>query len=80
MIQINRDMRRLDVLRTAHRRTLHAVMPDHVAHMLRNSCISNRNDTKNLCEEIQQRQNNVSTDTQLIPVTITVSTFNHKMY
>lgn len=68
------------MLRTAHRRTLRAVMPDHVAHMLRSSYISNANDADNLCEETQRRQNNVSTDTQLIPVTITVSTFNHEMY
>jgi len=75
--QIDRNVRRLDVLRAAHQRTLHAIMPDYVAHLLRNSCTNNSNDV-NLYEEIQEQQNNVSSDTRMIPMTLTVSTFNNK--
>lgn len=62
-------MRRLGVLCTAHRRTLHAVMPDHVVHLLRNTC-GDANDANGLCQGTLQRQNNISPDLQPIPVNI----------
>lgn len=68
-------MRRLGVLCTAHRRTLHAVMPDHVVRLLRNNC-GDANDANGLCQGTLQHQNNISPDLQSIPV----NTFDYTYY
>lgn len=70
---MDRDMRRLDVLRTAHRRTLHAIMPDHIAHTLQNSCDSIVNNANSLSGRTLHRQNNVPSSTQPTLLTINVS-------
>lgn len=74
---MDRDMRRLDVLRTAHRRTLHAIMPDHIAHSLQNSCDSNVNNVNSLCGRTLHKQNNVPSSIQPKLLTINVSIINY---
>lgn len=65
-------MRRLGVLCTAHRRTLRAVVPDHVANSLRKSCGGEINDVDAENKETRQRLNYVTTNTRPIPLTIIV--------
>lgn len=73
-------MRRLGVLCTAHRRTLRAVIPDHVANSLRKSCGGDINDVDVECKETRQRQNYVTTNTRPIPLTIIVKIINYKYF
>lgn len=56
-VKVDRDLRRLRVLREAHRRTLHAIVPDHVATLLRRSCRNDANDADDECERTQHQQN-----------------------
>lgn len=60
---MDRDIRRLGVLRAAHRRTLHAIVPDHVANSLRKIYNSDKDYGRTLRE-----LNIISSDNQPIPV------------
>jgi hypothetical protein len=62
---MDREYRRLGVLRVAHRRTLHAIVPDHVA----NSLQKIYSDTKNVDYGRTRRELNlISADNQPIPM------------
>lgn len=67
-VKVDRDMRRLCVLREAHRRTLHAVIPDHVANLLRQRFSNDPNDADDECEGTQHQQNYVLGGTRLMPM------------
>lgn len=69
--------RRLRVLRTAHRRTLHSFIPDHVVSSLQNSFQNGDvNLTETVCKEVHQRKNKVVIDPRSMPMTVAVSKFN----
>lgn len=65
---MDRDIRRLGVLRAAHQRTLHAIIPDHVAYSLQKIYNS---DTKNVDRDYGRtlrELNIISADSQPIPM------------
>lgn len=66
-------MRRLCVLREAHRRTLRAIIPDHVANLLQQSRINDNNDGDDECEATQDQQNNIFKRTRPISMRINVN-------
>lgn len=69
--------RRLSVLRTAHRRTLHSFIPDHVVSSLQNSFQNDDvNLTENVCKGVHQQKHKVFIDPRSIPMTVAVSKFN----
>lgn len=69
---MDRNVRRLCVLREAHRRTLHAIIPDHVTNLLRKRCINDPNDADDEFEGTQSQQSYVFGENRPIPVKITV--------
>lgn len=75
---MDRDVRRLRVLREAHRRTLHAIVPDHVATLLRRSCSNDANDADDECERTQHQQSYGFGETR--PIRTTVSILKFQLY
>lgn len=76
---MDREYRRLGVLRAAHRRTLHAIVPDHVTISLQKIY----SDSKNVDYGRTRRELNlISTDNQPIPMNHSVHSvlFNHFYY
>lgn len=71
---MHRDVRRLGVLRAAHKRTLFATIPNYVADSLQKSCSSDVSIIDKELRDIQQSKNNISTNAQLNLVSTTVST------
>jgi len=73
-------MRRLCVLREAHRRTLHTIIPDHVTNLLQKRCINDPNDADDEFEVTQHQQNYVFGENRPIPIRTTVSILNYKLF
>lgn len=68
-------MRRLKVLRAAHRRTLRTIVPDHVADSLRENYsedTNNSNEEPNVTWHKQSR----ATDIRPVPIAVNVSVLN----
>lgn len=66
-------MRRLCVLREAHRRILHAIVPDHVSNLLRQSCCNDANDADDECEGTPHQQNYIIGETRPTPMRTSVN-------
>lgn len=73
--QTDRDIRRLNVLRTAHRRTLRTIIPDHVADSLQKTY---NNDANDVDEELGGTWHNQSRtiDNQPVPIAVNVNILN----
>jgi len=61
------------VLREAHRRILHAIVPDHVADLLRKRCSNDANDADDECEGTPHQQNYIYGENRPIPMRTTVN-------
>ncbi|VVC26042.1 Hypothetical protein CINCED_3A010240 [Cinara cedri] len=68
-VKIDRDMRRLNVLRVAHRRTLHTIIPDHVADLLRKTYSGDANDSDEGCNDTWNKQSRI-TNSQPEPIVV----------
>ncbi|XP_025196837.1 uncharacterized protein LOC112595752 [Melanaphis sacchari] len=76
-VKVDRNVRRLCVLREAHRRTLHAVIPDHVTNLLRKRCINDPNDADDEFEGTRRQQNYVFGENRSIPIRTTPQIQEH---